>query len=777
MLKKPSIKPLARQTAEEKVYILKLIAHQKLGSKWVYFRKIKHSDSGLKIFKEQNILEQMKATKAALRFTTKNARKLYRSVYQDCLKEIKAYTGLKEDFPELLESDDGEELQSLTSVHDAEIISWTPIKFMIPVAQLRSKGLATQRHTEGLSAKLIFKVAGFYAAPENWDRDKLNLYLRRIRKDSSYQEIVTELEPLKKDLERFVEAYEPFKFGQASLSRDISADIDTYDDAMGVESFETQLGTLYWYQFIYHAIELFIFKYYLTLITSTVSKSAIRYLTTLFEPVFSKVIEVRNVFLGSFETDRSKRAFRRPYHELVDLKKNESGKKNIKTNRGVFETYTYNLSMLEQKDLNFELEKVPVKDSDWWNFMKQYILDIDRPSILDGLHGRTKVEPAETVQEKSAAVAEEQAPDDMDQKERDRQRALEREFERRYTDRDKLDETEQALRSEDLRKFVLMNIMSTIVTCIQLKRQARYKILERFKERVQTDRELEAKRIEEIQKKAEKKLRELKRKKGKIDRLKQSETASMMNADIERFEKGVQERIEIIQNDSRTELQAQKERLNELFTSISKEKSLELGLTCRYLLELIKNIDPKGSFYRDFLAYVSFNVQKEYARELEPLYKNIFSVFDLQLSDKILMIQSLQQTGGDKVIQLKLTPEEEQKYEEMIAARKADLEKKAPDLFSCKVIFLAKLIPMNDLFRLSIDNKSLGSLLMLKIASPKSTQKFNLSGEVIRGLLEINRLINPVPKNTILQEGKEADKNPEKRINSARLSSILDKLN
>ena len=89
------------QSPKEKIYLLKLIAHQKLGAKWIYYRKIKRGDAGLKLFKEASLMEQMKATRAALKFTTKNARKLYRLVYQNTLKEIKTYTGLKTEFPEM----------------------------------------------------------------------------------------------------------------------------------------------------------------------------------------------------------------------------------------------------------------------------------------------------------------------------------------------------------------------------------------------------------------------------------------------------------------------------------------------------------------------------------------------------------------------------------------------------------------------------------------------------------------------------------------------------
>lgn len=838
-----SITAFNLQTPENKVYILKLIAHQKLGAKWIYYRKIKRGDQGLSIFREKSLMEQMKATRAALRFTTKNARKLYRMVYLESIKEIKTFTGIKTEFPELPEGESGEEPLSLNSEHDAVIISWTPIKFLLPILQLRAKGLATQRHTEGLAAKLFFKVAGYYADPTNWDRYKLNLYLRRITKGSTYQEIVSELEPLKNDLDRLVETYEPFKFGKASLSKDVAMDSDAFDDAMGVESYESQLNTLYWYHFIYLAFEQFLFKYYLQLIISTVSQDAIKYLTQIFEPILQKAIETRNVFLGSFETDRTKHSFRVPYQRLVKEKTKEPLVKNIKTQMGVFETYTYNLSLLDKTTLSYELETMPEIDSEWGTFVNQFILNIGRPIVVEkansSLHDQSghleKPQDVAFEKEKNALNAEKeklfQAKNDITKKKEDikqrstadsqskevkieleeqktkllndelnldkdiqklkekfkhlenkQKNALAEELENqkrrdsRFVDTDVIVQLESELSQLQVRQYVLMNILNTILNCNQYKRQARYKILERFKERAKNDQELEVKRIEEIRKKAEKKLRELKKRVSKMDRLKQQDTVNLIAADIKNFELGIEERIDIIKKDSLQQLRAQKQRLNSLFEAISKEKSVNLGEIPKQLWKLIQTVDQSGEFIRVFPLFISNHIQSNYTRELEPFYRNIFGIFDLSIRDKLLMIQSIEKSGVDTSVKLILGEEEDRQLHKKIDLMKSDILKQIPELFSCKIIFFTKLIPINDLFELSIDNRSLNTLLLLKLVSPKVTQNFNLKAETIKSLLDLNNLINPLPKYNILQSGKEKEKSPEKRINTAILTSLLGRL-
>jgi len=114
------------------------------------------------------------------------------------------------------------------------IVQWCPLKFMIPSKVIREKGVATQRHSEGLVGKLLFKVVGFYALPENWNRKKITHYLWKIDDAMAYKDVVPYLEPLKKDLQKFSEVYELFKFGKASLSKDATQDADSFEDAFGL---------------------------------------------------------------------------------------------------------------------------------------------------------------------------------------------------------------------------------------------------------------------------------------------------------------------------------------------------------------------------------------------------------------------------------------------------------------------------------------------------------------------------------------------------------------
>lgn len=717
-----SAKNLDDQSPSEKIYILKMIAHQMLGPKWVYFRKIKHAGEGFKLFREKSLMEQMKATQAALRFTSKHAKKKFRTIYKDATRDIKMNTGMRtEDFPPSPEYDENNQLPSLTSDHDAVLITWTPLKYFQAVKTIREKGVATQRHSEGLAAKLIFKVVGYYAAPENWDEEKLTFYLRKLDKDSSYQDVSASLSVLKEDLQKFTELYEPFKFGKATLSKDKSTDEGVFDDTFGVESFEDELKTLYWYNFIYWAMDHFMFRYYLTLVSSTDSKQAIRYLSQIFEPALVKTIENRTVFQGSFETDRSKKKYRLPFRKLVQDKRNDPLTKRIKTQNGIFETYTYTLNMLESDMLGYKIDKKPEPDSEWGRFVKFNILSASSYKRVKG-----EVKPVEI--------------------------------------------------PFDITEYALVHMLKTMVACTGFERSARHKILERFKKRLVTDKELVTKRIKEIKQRGEKQISLMERKVTKLRRMKQSDAAEVYLQDIERHRKKIEEKCDEITESAQLEMAMQKRRLQSLFDEFTQDEDVDEATSARLLLELIRDMSPQGDFIRDFVKQIANIIQNDYETELEPFYKNMFGILNPSTQEKVILIQSLQKSGGDEAVKLKLTDDEKEKTQNMINLLKSKIKSGKPDIFSSKVIFLTHVIPIENLFKLGIDNKSLKLLLSLKVTSPQNAKPTYLPEVIVKALMVLNLVTNPVPKHNLIQPGREHMKDPQQAINGAMLMQLLEDL-
>jgi hypothetical protein len=717
-----SFKDLVHQTPAEKMHVLKMVAHQMLGEKWVYFRKIKRAGEGQNIFHKKTMMEQMKATQAALKFSSRSTRKLYRLAYKNTLMDIGTNTGIKKsNFPDLPETDDTGNSFSTPPEIDATIIEWTPLKFLITARQIRNKGRATQRHSEGVVAKLFFKVVGYYASDDNWEADKLTLYLRKLDENSSYPDVATALRTFKSDISKFIDVYEPFKFGKASLSKDSSSDEDAFDDAMGVESFEEQVRSLYWFNFIYEGLELFLFKYYLTLISATNSIQAIRYITQLFEPALIKAIEVKNIFLGSFETDLSKKTFRLPFHKYRELRLNDPVVKKLKTSQGIFETYSYNLNLLKRNGLPFEFNEPQGIKSQWAKFINT--------SLLNGV-------TYETIK----------------------------------------NETETKPIKPEIRDYCLMQIMTSMINCTQFIRRAKHQILERFEKRVEKDKELATNREKTLRRKADRQIRQLRQKAAKLRRMKQNDSADIYEMDIVRLQKKVENKCDDIRDDTLLELTLQKRRLQGLFDEISGQKSFSEGLTARRILELTDMLDLDGSYIRNFTKHISKIIQVEYSTEFEPFYNHLFDILKPSTQEKVILIQSLEKSGGLEGIKLKLTEDEEVQIANMINLLKTKIKHGMPNIFESKLVFATTLIPIDDIFKISINNQSLQTLLRLKIVSPKSARPFILKDVIVKALTVLNLVRNPVPKNNIILPGRTNMKDPQQAINGTDLHKLLAEL-
>ena len=326
------------------------------------------------------------------------------------------------------------------------------------------------------------------------------------------------------------------------------------------------------------------------------------------------------------------------------------------------------------------------------------------------------------------------------------------------------------------RQFVFMQLIRSMITFSTNKRQAKYQILERFKQRIKSEHELEVKRIEEMRKLASKKLRDMEKKVGKYKRLKQEETVDAINKDIEAFKQKLDIKIKTIHQNSKDELGQKKERLNVLFQEVSQNKAMNLGISAQFLLEAIEMIEPEGEFTKTFPEFIAKEIERNYSKDMEPLYKNLFSILKLTPDEKQLIIQALEKSGDMSSVKLSLDEDEKAIIERAIDDLKDKIERDAPDVFNAKVIFQTRTIPIETLLNISLDSQSIHNLLCLKTTSSQTTQMSNLKADTIRAIVELNKKVNPLPKNRIIQTGKAKEKNYEKRINASMLDSILNQI-
>lgn len=754
-------KPLKDQSPADKMQLIKLVAEEMLGAKWEYYKKIKHADQGFNLLAEPSLMEQMKATQSALRFTSKNARKGFWATFKSTAGEVKSKMGPGAPIPNLPEIPEGQEVPSLSPEMDAFLLSWTPMKFLQNSKLIREKGVATQRHSEGLVAKLMFKLIAYYADLDNWDLGKLCFYAAKLNEQSEYQEISAAFDPLKADLAKFAETYEPFKFGKASLSKDSAKDADSYDDAFGEESFEDQIKTLYLYAFIYEGMEQFLFRYFANLVFTTPNRRAIRYLATIFEPAIQKAIENKNLFWGSFETDRSKRAFAAPFEEYKAKRESDPTLYRVEGKKTIYESWVYNLPMLRRSALEYRLDKLPEPTSPWGRFLTTRLL-----SAVTA----TPETPAAPAPEALAAPAPEAPASPEPAAPEAAAPAAPAAKAAKPQDKNVMPLLPPPV-SVELRYNGMMVLLNQMLRCSDAQRSARKLLLERFKQRVMADRDLAQKRVLELKKNAEKRLREMERKVKKLERMKQDETAAVFAADIARFKTQVEEKGKSILADATDALSAQKRKLKSLFEDVAKEQARKKGISAGMVAHLAHELSS-GTFLPAFIPYVAKEIEAEYQKEMEPFYLNLFQVLTPSIQLKTKLIQALEKSGGPEGVKLTLSAEEKMEVQGTVTKLKARIAQAKPDLFSSKLLVLQHMIPLEELVELGLNNESLSILLDLKVASPKNPKPTKLPPQLVKGLMVLNLVINPVPSADLRVEGRGETADPVNRINVPQLAKL-----
>jgi len=488
-----------------------------------------------------------------------------------------------------------------------------------------------------------------------------------------------------------------------------------------------------------------LFRYFLTMITSTNNPNAIRYLQNIFEPAISKAIEVKNLFIGSFETDVSKKKYLKPY-ETYRKEQQARGLKGfiIKVKKVEYESYDYNLPLLEQSAIRFDLDKVPDESSQWSKFMTEYFIgqepDHEDP-VLENELPRPKGTPHPEEEDLEPAALY-QLPEV----------------------------------SADNRKLAFLELLNCMVTCHEARMTARHKILEMFKIRVKNDKEAAQRRITEIRKDAEKKIRNMERKKAKLLRMKQEKAVESFEADIEKFKQTIASKCNTIIEDSKYILSQQKVRLQKLFEEISRESQVPAGVTGNMVMDLAQKVDDAesdDSLTKDFVRYVTQHMVNDYRKDMEPFYANCFEVMKPTTQEKMMLAQAVDRAGGEGGVKLSLSEQELAQIDEMVAKLKAKIGATTPGIFESKLIFLSTVIPLNELFELGMENKSLGQLLKLKVTSPQSPKAGFIRPATVKALMVLNMVKNPIPHYNLIQEGKEHLDDPTRVINIGQLNRLL----
>jgi len=322
-------------------------AYEWLGPRYVWYNKVRNAGKGgFHLFQGQNLEEQMEATRSALTLVTRNVNASLVLAFNTAVEAVKNAEEVPEEWPEKVEMADRNNPPALSDTQDALLLAYTPVKFLNIAKAARDKGKGIDFYAEGLMKKFFFKVVAFYADPSHWSAERLGYFLAGLPEDAPLADVNAKLGSLKADLEQFMGFYGQFRFG--SLGR-APGDATTRNQLEEVIPFtkKDMLTELFLQSLIYHGLENFLFRYFLTLVASTGNPRAIKGLAQIFEPALAKAIEVRVRYQASFSLEREKMRLRTDFHEFYRALEALPVTETVKGKRGPVRKINYSHKLLE----------------------------------------------------------------------------------------------------------------------------------------------------------------------------------------------------------------------------------------------------------------------------------------------------------------------------------------------------------------------------------------------------------------------------------------------
>ncbi len=298
-------------------------AYRRLGSRYLWYNKVRTAaKSGIHLFEDKSLEEQMEATRAALQMLGRNLDYGIGMAFNATLESIGKSSYEEEGLPEKLEIPDRNNPPSVKEEGDALIISFMPIRFLSLGKVVRDKGKGIDFYSEGLVKKFYFKVLAFYCDPANWHPDRLGYMIAGLDDEAPIADISAKLAPLKTELELFAASFQMFKFGRQARGPKEAGQGNALDETFEISNAEL-LADLYMQSFILSGMGHFLFRYFLTLIACTNNPRAYRLIANIFLPALAKSEEMRIRFQGSFTMEREKirlRPLYQPYFKECEAK-------------------------------------------------------------------------------------------------------------------------------------------------------------------------------------------------------------------------------------------------------------------------------------------------------------------------------------------------------------------------------------------------------------------------------------------------------------------------
>jgi len=317
-----------------------------------------------------------------------------------------------------------------------------------------------------------------------------------------------------------------------------------------------------------------------------------------------------------------------------------------------------------------------------------------------------------------------------------------------------------------------VEILNTLVNSTRLSVEGKLKVAKQLREFALDQEKVGLAQIASRRRKVDEQKRLILRRAAKFKTDKQPDAAAAYEAQAAKLEadaEGVFANMRQAVDRRRDQLVA---RVEQMEAQAKEEGESNTGRSAAGVYQILAQLDTEKKVRARLLPYLVQVIQEEKDDTYHTLYRFLFGVLsDLAPTEKMVLRKLVASKMKLDDQELVVTDQELKDYQQIIVTKKTELMHETPSLMDYKLVQGPIQLKLEQLLGLGLNSPSLVLLLQLPL-NPPNKPPAKLPGPVVRKVLMLNQLMNPLPEHDVTLPNVEQEAPIAKKINFNRLAKL-----
>lgn len=318
----------------------------------------------------------------------------------------------------------------------------------------------------------------------------------------------------------------------------------------------------------------------------------------------------------------------------------------------------------------------------------------------------------------------------------------------------------------------LIEILNTLVNSTRLSVEGKLKVAKQLRDFAYDQEKIGLAQVKARRRKVDEQRKLMLRRAAKFKTDKELEAAAAYEAQAAKLEQEAEVVFTSMQGAIDKRRDALLARVTQMEAQAKEDGETNTGRSAAALYQLLVQVDADRKVRPRVLPALVQVIQEEKDDTYHTLYRFLFGVLtDLAPTEKMVLRKLVASKMKLEEHELEVSEQELKDYQQIIATRKTELMMETPALMDYKLVQGPVQLKLDQLLSMGLNGSSLVLLLQLPL-NPPNKPPSKLPPPIVRKVLMLNQLMNPLPENDVTLPNVEPEAPVAKRINFNRLAKL-----